>query len=204
MASRDDRQTVAQLRDRWDAARQKEINRALEKHGQPDRSTLGLDLVDGRTDLRGCEIGVVLERRHLADIDFSHTVWELPAQLLFCEVRNCVFDHAKGGAALDRKFSGCSFRSAKLSRVIFRGAFEDCAFDGATIRDAKANGARFVRCSFRRANLTRAHLLRCTFEECDFSEAYFGEGSLSGSILERCSIDRTALATTLMERVVWR
>ena len=175
------------------------MNRALEKAELPGAAAHG-----GRKDLRGLVVSVIVRRRRLESIDFSFSIWKLPAQFIFSEVRDSLFDQAEVGASLDHAFCRCSFKKAKLARVVLRGVFESCDFAGANLRDAGASDVRFAGCSFAGANLTRAHFLRCSFVDCDFSHAYFGEGSLAGSTIEGSVVDKESLRSTLLERVTWK
>ncbi len=190
----------AELRDRWTPDQTSALNLAFEK-GSLDELQ-GLESFEDRLDIRGSRVSAIIRHRRFSDLDLSFSSWPLPGQFLYSELRNCLFDQADVPANLDHKFFACSFRQARMARVVLRGVFEDCDFERANLHNAGGSAVRFQGCSFKLANLTGAHLMRCSFERCDFQGAKFRNGSFAGSRFIDTRLDQSHLGNTIMERVI--
>src|SRR5688572_12612947 len=106
-----EKELAATLAGRWSEELINALNKALEK-GNVDQLSV-LDPIDGRVDLRGLLVSVIIKHRKFERIDFSHSAWILAGQFLFSDLQDCCFDYAELGANLDHKFFKCSFLKAK-------------------------------------------------------------------------------------------
>ncbi|GAB3617770.1 hypothetical protein GCM10027416_23270 [Okibacterium endophyticum] len=151
------------------------------------------DTPDGMIDLRGLDAGaeglaikyLTLERIDLGFARGALTTFE-------SEISDSRFDGVTltGQPRFSRKFERCSFRGAKLTRLLLGPHVIDCDFTGTTAtRLQSAPNTVFERCRFDDADLSGAVFRDTSFIDCSFVGTRFSEVT----VFERCSLHQTVL-----------
>ncbi|MEU4244100.1 pentapeptide repeat-containing protein [Actinoplanes sp. NPDC026619] len=143
-------------------------------------SGLGLDLVDGRFDLRGMSWarsagpweGVVIEGVAVDHADLRHL------RFVDCQIRDCRFERADcqdwrlwGTTVEDCSFDQADLRNSSLGawRDGRGNTFRHVRFVSANMVSVGTSAATYVDCDFSFANLTRVNFWQSTLIDCTFA-----------------------------------
>ncbi|WP_445495980.1 pentapeptide repeat-containing protein [Photorhabdus sp. SF281] len=188
------------LRERWSAELDFQINNGLKKENWKDKEQpnvrwliqpFGLTEL-GKADFRGFPFREPLKYQYVVEIDFSFSqaISEKTegygfsrgltgfSNLLF---ERCDFIEADLPANLSEKFICCNFQGASFNACRINACFEGCDFTNSKLKDVLVRGKKFINCNFNKANLSKANFYSCFFESCSFDETKFSGSNFSGS-----------------------
>jgi uncharacterized protein YjbI with pentapeptide repeats len=144
-------------------------------------------------DLRGLDAGgeglairyLTLERVDLSFARGALTTFE-------SEISDSRFDAVTltGQPRFSRRFDRCSFRGARLTRLLLGPRVIDCDFTGTRAqRLQSAPNTVFERCRFDEADLSGAVFRDTSFIDCSFAATRLSDAT----VFERCSLHHTML-----------
>ena len=186
--------TATELKERWDPELTRAVNSALgvnaSRKGGFDPSPAlpeAVGVFEGRVDLRGLVVSVILKGLQITGWDFSHCTLKQFGQFsAYNHLVDCRFLGAKLGTNLRDRFERCDFSKANLTGATLGSAFIGCTFDKARLSKVLGDQVAFDSCSFRGTKLSEVQLTRCRFIRCDFGDARFSGGSIAGSTFDDC------------------
>jgi hypothetical protein len=105
-----------------------------------------------------------------------------------------------GGPTTEQKlrFEDCALDGAGIrEKNLHLSQFGDCGFKNAAFEDCAFNHSRFERCYFRKATFNRVSFIGCTFHDCRFDEAQFTDCQFDYAEFFNCQITYRQLVHTL-------
>ncbi|MCG8711078.1 pentapeptide repeat-containing protein [Brenneria sp. 4F2] len=193
------RKVKKELRGRWSAELDFEINRGLKKENWKDKSIPNVRWMlqpfglteRGKIDFRGFPFREPSKYHHIYNIDFSysHSLHEIidgygmsrGGSFIDTIMEDCVFIDAEMPANLSGIFTGCDFSGAVFESTRINADFNSCHFIKAKMRDILVSGKKFINCDFSKSNLAKSSFYTCYFDNCIFDDAKLTGTNISGS-----------------------